>query len=73
MMTTTEIALETSEVRTCPHRTDERAIGIDNVGHGERRLPGFERRIGSLGPGPELEAQFLALVHETAREVPRVR
>src|SRR5215831_7444067 len=28
-MTTTEIALETSEVRTCPHSTDERAIGID--------------------------------------------
>src|SRR5215467_944186 len=28
-MTTTEIALDTSEVRTCPHSTDERAIGID--------------------------------------------
>src|SRR6266487_3162676 len=28
-MTTTEIALDTSEVRTCPHSTDERAIGIE--------------------------------------------
>src|SRR5215467_12304984 len=28
-MTTTEIALETSEVSTCPHSTDERAIGMD--------------------------------------------
>src|SRR6516165_7183174 len=27
MMTTTEIALETSEVRTCPHRMLEGAIG----------------------------------------------
>ena len=29
MMTTTEIMLATSEVRTCPHSTDERAIGIE--------------------------------------------
>src|SRR6476646_4960998 len=29
MMTTTETALDTSDVRTCPHRTDERAIGIE--------------------------------------------
>src|SRR3954451_23021741 len=28
-MTTTEIALDTSEVSTCPHSTDERAIGIE--------------------------------------------
>src|SRR5436190_21422226 len=28
-MTTTEIALDTNEVRTCPHSTDERAIGIE--------------------------------------------
>src|ERR1700681_4619335 len=28
-MTTTEIALDTSEVRTCPQSTDERAIGIE--------------------------------------------
>src|SRR3984893_12681268 len=28
-MTTTDIALYTSEVRTCPHSTDERAIGIE--------------------------------------------
>src|SRR2546423_6682495 len=28
-MTTTEIALDTSDVRTCPHSTDERAIGIE--------------------------------------------
>src|SRR5260370_25111462 len=29
MMTTTEIALETSEVRTCPHSMVEGAIGIE--------------------------------------------
>src|SRR5512146_1864516 len=28
-MMTTEIALDTSEVSTCPHSTDERAIGIE--------------------------------------------
>src|SRR5260370_23481404 len=28
-MTSTEIALDTSEVSTCPHSTDERAIGIE--------------------------------------------
>src|SRR6266513_2139139 len=28
-MTTTEIALDTREVSTCPHSTDERAIGIE--------------------------------------------
>src|SRR5215813_916533 len=28
-MTTTEIALDTTEVSTCPHSTDERAIGIE--------------------------------------------
>src|ERR1700730_13386063 len=28
-MTTTEIAFDTSEVRTCPHSTEERAIGIE--------------------------------------------
>ena len=29
MMTTTEMALDTSEVSTCPHSTDERAIGME--------------------------------------------
>jgi hypothetical protein len=28
-MITTEIALDTSDVRTCPQSTDERAIGIE--------------------------------------------
>ena len=28
-MTATEMALDTSEVRTCPHSTEERAIGIE--------------------------------------------
>src|SRR5918996_285623 len=28
-MITTEMALDTSEVRTCPHSTDERAIGME--------------------------------------------
>ena len=27
--TATEIALDTSEVSTCPHSTDERAIGME--------------------------------------------
>lgn len=48
------------------------AVGLDNVGHGERRLPDFGRRFAGLGPGPELEAGFLALVRATAREVPTV-
>ncbi len=28
-MTTTEMAFDTSEVRTCPQSTDERVIGIE--------------------------------------------
>lgn len=48
------------------------AVGLDNVGHGERRLPDFGRRFDGLGPGPELEAGFLALVRATAQEVPLV-
>src|SRR5690242_5551961 len=48
------------------------AVGLDNVGHGERHLPDFGRRFDGLGPGPELEAGFLALVRATAQEVPLV-
>lgn len=48
------------------------AIGIDNIGHGERQLPDFEDSIANLPPGPALEAAFLTLVRATAQEVPRV-
>ena len=48
------------------------AIGLDNVGHGERRLPDFEARVGSQPPGPDLEAALLTLVRATAQEVPKV-
>lgn len=48
------------------------AVGIDNVGHGERRLPNFEQQFSGLGPGAELEARFLTLVRATALEVPSV-
>lgn len=47
-------------------------LGLDNAGHGDRRLPDFDQRFATLGPGPELEAQFLTLVRATAQEVPGV-
>jgi dienelactone hydrolase len=48
------------------------AVGFDNVGHGERRLPDFEQRFAGLPPGPELESRFLMLVRATAQEVPTI-
>jgi len=52
------------------------AVGVDAVGHGERRYPDFvdrfppfeERFIGDL----KAEAEFLSVVHATAREIPQV-
>lgn len=44
------------------------AVGIDAVGHGERRYPDFQERF-ALG-NPQLEDEFLGVVQATAREVP---
>lgn len=46
------------------------AIAIDNVGHGERKYHDFEEKF-SL-KNPRLEADFIQMVHETAKETPRV-
>lgn len=43
-------------------------VGIDNVGHGERRYPDFELRFSQNNP--ELYQNFLQAVSETAAEVP---
>ena len=48
------------------------AIGLDSVGHGERRQPELWRRIESLGPGSALETEFLTLVRATAQEIPAI-
>jgi len=48
------------------------AVGIDAVGHGARRSPDFDDAIAALPPGPQLEAAFLGMVRDTAREVPAV-
>src|SRR5262245_22237296 len=41
------------------------AVGIDNAGHGERRLPDFDRRFSGSGSS---EGSFLELVKATADE-----
>ena len=46
------------------------AVGLDNVGHGARRLPNFDQHFDGLEPGAELEARFLTLVRATAQEIP---
>lgn len=49
------------------------AVGIDGIGHGERRYVDFERRFPSLAPhlkgNEQLETAFLEVVRATAREV----
>src|SRR5215467_8697922 len=45
MMTTTEIALETSEVRTCPHSTVEGAIGMERKRSMIPRCTSVNKRI----------------------------
>jgi uncharacterized protein len=46
------------------------AVGVDNVGHGERRYPDFDRRLSQNNP--EFSENFLRAVLETARETPRL-
>ncbi len=43
-------------------------IGIDSVGHGERRYPDFDRRLSKTNP--DFTREFLTIVLETAKEVP---
>ena len=43
-------------------------IGVDSVGHGERRYPDFDERLSKTNPDFTLE--FLNVVLETAREIP---
>ncbi len=44
------------------------AVGVDAVGHGERRYPDFDGRFDH--GNPRLEEEFLEVVQATAREVP---
>ncbi len=46
------------------------AVGIDAVGHGERRWEDFEERLAS--DNPSMEDSYLAGILETARETPQV-
>jgi uncharacterized protein len=46
------------------------AVGLDNVGHGERRRPDFDAHFG--GSGPTFERPFFAAVRATADETPVV-
>src|SRR5262249_45722553 len=47
------------------------AVGLDNVGHGERRYPDYEQRFGE-GSGGRWPEEFLHAVEATAQEVPAV-
>lgn len=44
------------------------AIGLDAVGHGERRFPDFDARFG----GPDREARMFDVVRDTTRELPEL-
>jgi len=46
------------------------AVGIDNIGHGERRFGDFDERFSSQNPN--MEANFLDAVKNTAEEIPQV-
>lgn len=46
------------------------AIGIDNIGHGERRYPDFEERFSP--DNPNVESEFLNAVQVTAKETPAI-
>lgn len=51
------------------------AVGLDNVGHGERRYADFADRFNeerARREGAAAEADFLAMVRETAHEAPAV-
>jgi len=43
-------------------------VGIDNVGHGERRYPDFDKRFS--GDSADVERELQAAVLESAREIP---
>ena len=43
-------------------------VGVDSVGHGERRYPDFDRRLSKTNP--DFMREFLTVVLETAKEVP---
>lgn len=43
-------------------------VGIDSVGHGERRYPDFNERLSKANP--DFTREFLTVVLETAKEVP---
>ena len=45
-------------------------VGIDNAGHGERRLADFDRRFHA--DNPDVEHDFLSLVRESALETPKI-
>ncbi len=52
------------------------AIGIDGIGHGERRYPDFDQRFPPPEPrllgNAQLEAAFLDVVQQTAAEIPSI-
>lgn len=52
------------------------ALGIDGIGHGERRYPDFDARFPPFEPrfkgNTQLEAAFLHVVQQTVGEVPRI-
>jgi alpha-beta hydrolase superfamily lysophospholipase len=52
------------------------AVGIDGVGHGERRYPDFKKRFPPFEPqligNLDLEAAFLAVVRATVQELPQI-
>lgn len=52
------------------------AVGIDGIGHGERRYPDFNERFPPIAPhligNVQLEAAFLSTVRATTQEVPLI-
>jgi dienelactone hydrolase len=47
-------------------------VGLDNVGHGERRYPDFAARFDWQNNAARFAGEFVAAMHATAREVPAV-
>lgn len=52
------------------------AVGVDGIGHGERRYPDFDERFPPFEPhlmgNMQLEAAFLSVVRATVQEVPLI-
>jgi len=46
------------------------AIGVDNMGHGERLYPDFDQRF--AGENPDFGKELLGAVAQTAQELPRL-